>query len=172
MRHSGVSGYILVIICVDVYYSTVMPKTVVITGCASGIGRETAQLFLARGWNVAATARNPAMLADLPQTENTAAFQLDVTDETSIAGAVSATIERFGAIDVLVNNAGYGLFRPPGRIERGAVGKSVSDQRLWCYGRDSPRAARHAGTTRRDHYQRVFDRLKNRVSVRLVLSRY
>jgi NAD(P)-dependent dehydrogenase (short-subunit alcohol dehydrogenase family) len=89
-----------------------MAKTVLITGSSSGIGRVTAELFAARGWEVAATARNPATLEKRPHAENITALPLDVTDEASIAAAVAAVTDRLGPIDVLVNNAGYGLFGP------------------------------------------------------------
>jgi len=85
-----------------------MAKVVLITGCSYGIGRLTAGLFAAHGWNVAATARRPEEIS----LDNVAALRLDVTDETSIASAVASTVDRFGTIDVLVNNAGYGLFGP------------------------------------------------------------
>src|SRR5262249_23271707 len=91
--------------------STAMTQTVLITGSSSGIGRATAQLFAQRGWNVAATARNPAALAPLAHA-NLLTLPLDVTEEASIAAAVAATTARFGSLDVLVNNAGYGLFGP------------------------------------------------------------
>jgi NAD(P)-dependent dehydrogenase (short-subunit alcohol dehydrogenase family) len=89
-----------------------MAKTVLISGCSSGIGRMTAELFAARGWNVAATARDATPLASWLTGANVIALQLDVTDEASIASAVATAARRFGAIDVLVNNAGYGLFGP------------------------------------------------------------
>jgi NAD(P)-dependent dehydrogenase (short-subunit alcohol dehydrogenase family) len=85
-----------------------MAKVVLITGCSAGIGRLAAQLFAARGWNVAATARHPEEIS----LDNVAALRLDVNDEASIASAVAGTVDRFGTIDVLVNNAGYGLFGP------------------------------------------------------------
>jgi NAD(P)-dependent dehydrogenase (short-subunit alcohol dehydrogenase family) len=88
-----------------------MTQTVLITGSSSGIGQATAQLFAARGWKVAATARNPAALAPLAGA-NVLTLRLDVTEEASIAAAVAATTDRFGSLDVLVNNAGYGLFGP------------------------------------------------------------
>jgi NAD(P)-dependent dehydrogenase (short-subunit alcohol dehydrogenase family) len=65
-----------------------------------------------RGWRVAATARDMDSLRDLTSHANLAAFPLDVTDEDSIAAAVAAACDRFGGIDVLVNNAGYGVFGP------------------------------------------------------------
>jgi len=88
-----------------------MASTVLITGCSSGIGGLSARLFAARGWNVVATARNPAALAGLSG-DRVLALPLDVIDEPSIAAAVAAAVGRFGTIDVLVNNAGYGVFGP------------------------------------------------------------
>jgi NAD(P)-dependent dehydrogenase (short-subunit alcohol dehydrogenase family) len=81
-----------------------------ITGCSSGIGREIARAVLSRGHRAAVTARNPASVADLAQAhpERAIALALDVTDRAQIQSAVEATEQAFGAIDVLVNNAGYG----------------------------------------------------------------
>ncbi|MBW2220197.1 MAG: SDR family NAD(P)-dependent oxidoreductase, partial [Deltaproteobacteria bacterium] len=85
-------------------------KTVLITGCSSGIGKETAKFFQKKGWNVAATMRTPEK--DLIHLENVKIFQLDVLDNDSIKKAVGDAINHFGRIDVLVNNAGYGLVGP------------------------------------------------------------
>lgn len=80
-------------------------KTVLITGCSSGYGLETARYFHSQGWNVIATMRSPR--ADiLPQSERMRVLPLDVTKPESIA----AVLEAGGPIDVLVNNAGIGLF--------------------------------------------------------------
>lgn len=81
-----------------------------ITGCSIGFGREFARAVLARGWRCIATARNKAALDDLaPEAgERLLCVSLDVTDPAQIAAAVAQARERFGAIDVLVNNAGYG----------------------------------------------------------------
>jgi NAD(P)-dependent dehydrogenase (short-subunit alcohol dehydrogenase family) len=81
-----------------------------ITGCSSGFGREIAQAVLARGWPVVVTARDKAHVADLAAQAPglVLALSLDVTDQAAIAAAVHAADERFGRIDVLVNNAGYG----------------------------------------------------------------
>jgi NAD(P)-dependent dehydrogenase (short-subunit alcohol dehydrogenase family) len=79
-------------------------KTVLITGCSSGFGLETAQYFLDRDWNVIATMRTPR--ADvLPCSERLRVLALDVTDPDSVRQAVEAA----GPIDVLVNNAGIGM---------------------------------------------------------------
>jgi NAD(P)-dependent dehydrogenase (short-subunit alcohol dehydrogenase family) len=80
-------------------------KTVLITGCSSGYGLETARYFHQQGWNVVATMRTPR--ADvLPSTERFRVLALDVTKPESIAAAV----EESGPIDVLINNAGIGAF--------------------------------------------------------------
>lgn len=86
------------------------PHTVLITGASNGIGRATAGLFHASGWNVAATMRNTEAGAALAALENVLVTKLDVNDEASITAAVAATVGRFGQIDVLVNNAGYGVY--------------------------------------------------------------
>jgi NAD(P)-dependent dehydrogenase (short-subunit alcohol dehydrogenase family) len=85
---------------------------VLITGASSGIGKAAANLFAARGWRVAATMRNPSDGAELGQQEGVKVLPLDVTDTDSVEAAVAAVLEHFGRIDVLVNNAGYGLFGP------------------------------------------------------------
>ncbi|MGO6735658.1 oxidoreductase [Rhizobium ruizarguesonis] len=81
-----------------------------ITGASSGLGRALAEAVLARGWRAAVTARRPETLADLTAQhgDRALALALDVTDRRSIAGAVRDAETHFGAIDVLVNNAGYG----------------------------------------------------------------
>ncbi len=85
-----------------------MPKTVLITGCSSGFGRAAAETFHEAGWNVVATMRDPGRWPSPP--EGMLVLPLDITDASSIASALSATVERFGGIDCLVNNAGLGLF--------------------------------------------------------------
>jgi NAD(P)-dependent dehydrogenase (short-subunit alcohol dehydrogenase family) len=79
-------------------------NTVLITGCSSGYGLETARHFLAKGWNVIATMRTPREDL-LPRSDRLLVIALDVTEPERIAAA----IERSGQIDVLVNNAGVGL---------------------------------------------------------------
>mgnify|MGYP002783938161 CR=1 FL=1 len=90
------------------------PKTVLITGSSTGIGRAAALAFAARGWNVAASMRTPnaASFGDAPASANIFTPRLDVTDPGSIHLAIDQTLERFGTIDALVNNAGYMLMGP------------------------------------------------------------
>lgn len=87
-----------------------MTKTVLITGCSSGFGAAGARAFSAKGWNVVATARKLEEMAHLGDVPNLLAAVLDVQDPASIDAAVKAGIDRFGRIDALVNNAGFGLF--------------------------------------------------------------
>ncbi|HVV73062.1 MAG TPA: SDR family oxidoreductase [Verrucomicrobiae bacterium] len=83
-----------------------MKQTIFITGASSGFGKETVNLFHRKGWNVVATMRSPdGSFAGL---DGVLVTRLDVTDKASIASAVAAAVQRFGGIDVLVNNAGYG----------------------------------------------------------------
>ena len=81
-----------------------------ITGCSTGFGRELAVLLLEQGYRVVATARDVSKLADLVEghAADALALKLDVTDPANIADAVTQAQARFGRIDVLVNNAGYG----------------------------------------------------------------
>jgi NAD(P)-dependent dehydrogenase (short-subunit alcohol dehydrogenase family) len=81
-----------------------------ITGCSTGFGRELAQQVVARGWRAVVTARDKARVADLVDGagDRGLALDLDVTDAGQVAAAAQAAEARFGRVDVLVNNAGYG----------------------------------------------------------------
>lgn len=83
-----------------------------ITGCSTGLGRELARQLLERHYRVVVTARRPDTVADLaePHADRALVLSLDVTDPSQVAAAVPATLERFGQLDVLVNNAGIGYF--------------------------------------------------------------
>ena len=83
-------------------------KTIVITGASSGIGLATAEHFANQGWNVAATMRTPEN-TNLSDFQNVKLFKLDVTDASSIESAQNAILNDFEKIDVVLNNAGYGL---------------------------------------------------------------
>jgi NADP-dependent 3-hydroxy acid dehydrogenase YdfG len=87
-----------------------MSNTILITGASSGIGAATAKLFQSKGWNVIATMREPENGKELAALNNVLLTKLDVLDLASIEDAVNAGISKFGKIDVLVNNAGYGAY--------------------------------------------------------------
>lgn len=89
-----------------------MKQTILITGASSGIGKETAKLFQSKGWNVIATMRNPEQETVLNKLEHVLVTKLDVLDLDSIRQAVNEGIQKFGSIEVLLNNAGYGAYGP------------------------------------------------------------
>jgi len=83
-------------------------KTVFITGTSTGIGKATAKLFQAKGWNVIATMRTPEKETELRKLENVTILPLDVTDLAQIKDTVANVMSTFD-VGVVVNNAGYGL---------------------------------------------------------------
>jgi NAD(P)-dependent dehydrogenase (short-subunit alcohol dehydrogenase family) len=85
-------------------------STWLITGCSTGLGRALAEAVLAHGDSAVVTARDAAAVQDLADAhpDTALAVALDVTDDAQVAAAVRAGEARFGAVDVLVNNAGYG----------------------------------------------------------------
>ncbi len=89
-----------------------MAKTIFITGASSGIGKAAAILFANHGWNVAATMRNPQNETELQQYPTSKVYALDVTQTDSVNKAVEQALADFQQIDVLLNNAGYGLAGP------------------------------------------------------------
>jgi NAD(P)-dependent dehydrogenase (short-subunit alcohol dehydrogenase family) len=89
-----------------------MNQTILITGTSSGLGRATAKLFHTKGWNVVATMRSPEQERELTKLDRTLVTRLDVQDPQSIQSAVEVGLAKFGRIDVLVNNAGYGAYGP------------------------------------------------------------
>lgn len=89
-----------------------MKKTVLITGASQGLGRESAKKFANEGWNVIASMRSPEKEKELNQLDNVLVVRLDVQIEQDIKDALAAGIAKFGRIDTLINNAGYGVFGP------------------------------------------------------------
>ena len=87
-----------------------MKKTVLITGASSGIGEACARIFAQNDWNVVATMRNLSAKVDLSQLSGVFVTWLDVQELDSIGQAIEAGLAKFGRIDVLVNNAGYGQY--------------------------------------------------------------
>ncbi|MCB0195033.1 MAG: SDR family oxidoreductase [Anaerolineae bacterium] len=100
-----------------------MFKTVLITGCSTGLGRTAAKKFAAEGWNVVATMRKPDNSLAAENPDNVLVTALDVTDVASIEAAIAEGVARFGQIDVVVNNAGISTVTvleatPPETIRR------------------------------------------------------
>ena len=95
-------------------------RTWLVTGCSTGFGRALAELLLKRGERVVVTARNPATLQALvaPHAERALALKLDITKADDISSAFASARARFGPIEVLVNNAGYGVV---GTVEETAI---------------------------------------------------
>jgi NAD(P)-dependent dehydrogenase (short-subunit alcohol dehydrogenase family) len=91
--------------------STTTARVWLITGCSSGFGASLAAAVLARGERVVATARNAEALSELAAQfpDTCRALALDVTDATQVKSVVAQAVEAFGRLDVVVNNAGYGL---------------------------------------------------------------
>lgn len=96
-------------------------RTVFITGCSSGIGKATAKLFAAKGWNVVATMRQPDQETEMANSPNVLLARLDVRDRDSIARAVESGIAKFSTINTLINNAGFSL---------GGVFESIPRERI------------------------------------------
>lgn len=88
-----------------------MSSTLFITGASTGIGKTTAFYFRSKGWNVAATMRDPAAHQDL-RDAGIETLALDVTKPETIQPALAAALAKFGRVDVLCNNAGYGTMGP------------------------------------------------------------
>jgi len=91
--------------------STQNQKTIFITGSSSGLGRATAKLFASKGWKVIATMRNPEKETELKNISGVALMALDITNPKQIV-SVAETVMASGAVDVVFNNAGYGLSGP------------------------------------------------------------
>lgn len=89
-----------------------MKKSILITGASSGIGKAATRRFQAEGWNVIATMRSPERETELIGLDGVLVTRLDVLDVSSIGAAVNAGLRRFGGIDALLNNAGYGAYGP------------------------------------------------------------
>jgi NAD(P)-dependent dehydrogenase (short-subunit alcohol dehydrogenase family) len=98
-------------------------KVALVTGASSGIGRSTVKEFAKHGWQVVATMRSPEQETELGTLPGVQIQRLDVTDRNSIQSVIDQITDQFGRIDVLVNNAGYGLMGPfeetsPAQIEK------------------------------------------------------
>lgn len=105
-------------------------KVWLITGTSTGFGRKLVEALQQTDALIAATARNPEKIADWEGNPNTLRLQLDVTKPEQAAAAVEATIAKFGRIDVLVNNAGWGYF---GSVEEAElpVARQLMETNFW-----------------------------------------
>ena len=92
-------------------------KTIFITGSSTGLGKATAKLFASNGWKVIATMRNPEKETELGKPDNVTLLSLDVSDPQQIKSVVEKVVA-MGEVDVVFNNAGYGLAGPLGRTLR------------------------------------------------------
>lgn len=89
-----------------------MEQVVLITGASTGIGNETAKLFQAKNWKVAATMRSPEKAEDLQKIVDLECIRMDVTDADSVRVGIQAALGKFGRIDAVVNNAGFAVVGP------------------------------------------------------------
>jgi NAD(P)-dependent dehydrogenase (short-subunit alcohol dehydrogenase family) len=89
---------------------TTEPPVWFITGCSTGFGLELAKQAIAQGYRTVVTARDPSKLEGYGATDNVLVLALDVTQPNQVAAAMKAATDRFGGVDVLVNNAGVGYF--------------------------------------------------------------
>lgn len=103
-----------------------MEKVVLITGASSGIGLHTAKLFQTKNWKVAATMRTPENAEELKNIVDIECFKLDVTDVDSIKTAIAATLEKFGRIDAVVNNAGFAVVGPFEAAEQSEIERQIN----------------------------------------------
>lgn len=102
-----------------------MKKTIFITGASTGLGRATALLFQANGWNVIATMRNPEKDTALAHLENVTLLPLDVTNPAQIRTTVAKAIS-LHPVDVVFNNAGYGLMGPLESISEDQIAQQIN----------------------------------------------
>ncbi|MFH1553998.1 MAG: SDR family oxidoreductase [Pseudomonadota bacterium] len=105
-----------------------MPKTWFITGATSGLGLEMAQQLLARGHRVVATARRPEALEQLrpDHPDRLDVVQLDLAETDSITSAVESAFQRYVRIDVIVSNAGYGLFGAAEEVSKAQIDRQIT----------------------------------------------
>ncbi|GAB4157105.1 MAG: oxidoreductase [Candidatus Dojkabacteria bacterium] len=105
-------------------------KTVLITGASSGIGRAAAVLFQQKGWNVVATMRSPEKEVELDKLPNVIVAKLDVTQFDTVKSVLEEAKAKFGAIDVVVNNAGFGVLGPIDGVEMTDIQNQINTNLL------------------------------------------
>jgi len=110
------------------------PPVWLITGCSTGFGLELAKQAIEHGYRTVVTARDPSKLQGFGATDQVLVLKLDVTQPDAVDAAIKATVDRFGRIDVLVNNAGIGYFAAVEESEEDEVRK-MFDVNLFGTGR-------------------------------------
>ena len=130
-----------------------MSKVWLVTGSASGLGRNIAEAVLASGDRLVATARDPRRLEDLVKKygDQVRTAPLDVADEDAANAAVQAAVDAFGRLDVVVNNAGYGDIAPFEQLSPERFKAADRYELLRRRQHDSRRAADHAKAKERLH---------------------
>ncbi|PWN65982.1 SDR family oxidoreductase [Chryseobacterium oncorhynchi] len=104
-------------------------KTIFITGASTGLGKVAAKLFQNKGWNVIATMRNPDADTELASLENVTLLPLDVTNPAQIESTIKKSLE-LGDVDVVFNNAGYGLIGPLEALSDDQIVKQIDTNLL------------------------------------------
>ncbi|SHK07612.1 SDR family oxidoreductase [Chryseobacterium polytrichastri] len=104
-------------------------KTIFITGASTGLGKATAKLFQSNGWNVIATMRTPESETELSQLDNVTVLPLDVTNSEQIQSTVKKALE-ISDIDLVFNNAGYGLIGPLEALNDDQIVKQINTNLL------------------------------------------
>ena len=142
-----------------------MSKVWFITGSSKGFGRIWAEAALERGDQVAATARNADTLTTLvePYGENVLPLTLDVTDKAAIDEAIKQAHEHFGRLDVVVNNAGYGLFGAIEEVTEEQARDQIETNLFGAALGDPGGAADHARAGLGARHPGVVDRRRERV---------
>ncbi|PBJ08319.1 SDR family oxidoreductase [Flavobacterium sp. ACN6] len=101
-----------------------MQKTIFITGASSGLGKSTAKLFQSKGWQVIATMRNPEKETELNHLKNVIVLPLDVTNSGQIDAVIKNITEQY-SVDVVLNNAGYGLIGALESLENHQIERQI-----------------------------------------------
>ena len=135
-----------------------MSKVWLVTGSASGLGRNIAEALLASGDRLVATARDPRDLEDLTKQhgDQVRAAALDVTDEGAAQAAVRAAVDTFGRLDVVVNNAGYGDVAPFEQLSPERFKAVMGTNFYGVVHRDTRSATDHAKAKERLHFADII----------------
>lgn len=146
-------------------------KTIFITGSSSGLGRATAKLFASKGWSVIATMRNPEKETEINKPAGVALLPLDITDLKQIESTVKKAIE-MSEVDVVFNNAGYGLAGPLEGLTDEQIVRMVNTNLLGTIRTTKAFVPLFQGKEGRVVYQHDVDRRVNDSPLQLHLPRH